>query len=146
MNLQRFLRECPNQKSQEIAMNIVLKGFYCDNEGILCVEVNNKLFYERARLNFDYKEINIRIATYMGPAVTIQVVVSSNDTNVFTLRLYHMLNFFSFGMKDLSVKCGTGTNTRYIPPDVGTWRCSVRKCLLKIFSKFTGKHLCQSLF
>ena len=25
-------------------------------------------------------------------------------------------------------------------------RCSVRKCVLRNFTKFTGKHLCQSLF
>ena len=25
-------------------------------------------------------------------------------------------------------------------------RCSVKKVFLKIFAKFTGKHLCQSLF
>ena len=101
MNLQLFLRECLTQKSQEIAMNIVLRGFYWDNEGILCVEVNNRIIYEPARLNFDLKEVDIRIAPYVGSAVTIQVVVSSNDTDVFTLRLFHMLRFFSFGMEDL---------------------------------------------
>ena len=26
------------------------------------------------------------------------------------------------------------------------WRCSVRKGILRNFAKFTGKHLCQSLF
>ena len=26
------------------------------------------------------------------------------------------------------------------------WRCSVKKCVLRILTKFTGKHLCQSLF
>ena len=26
------------------------------------------------------------------------------------------------------------------------WRCSVRKGVLRNFAKFTGKHLCQSLF
>ena len=26
------------------------------------------------------------------------------------------------------------------------WRCSVRKGVLRNFTKFTGKHLCQSLF
>ena len=26
------------------------------------------------------------------------------------------------------------------------WRCSVRKCVLRYFAKFTGKHLWQSLF
>ena len=25
-------------------------------------------------------------------------------------------------------------------------RCSLRKCVLRNFKKFTGKHLCQSLF
>ena len=28
----------------------------------------------------------------------------------------------------------------------GHWRCSVKKRVLKNFAKFTGKHLCQSLF
>ena len=26
------------------------------------------------------------------------------------------------------------------------WRCSVKKCVLRNFAIFTGKHLCQSLF
>ena len=26
------------------------------------------------------------------------------------------------------------------------WRCSVKKGVLRNFAKFTGKHLCQSLF
>ena len=30
--------------------------------------------------------------------------------------------------------------------DAVVQRCSVKKCVLRNFAKFTGKHLCQSLF
>ena len=31
-------------------------------------------------------------------------------------------------------------------PEAVTKRCSIKKAVLKHFAKFTGKHLCQSLF
>ena len=39
----------------------------------------------------------------------------------------------------LPIKYGFGTIFKS-----SQWRCSVRKCVLKNFAKFTGKHLCQS--
>ena len=31
-------------------------------------------------------------------------------------------------------------------PEVVSWKCSVKNCVLKSFAKFSGKHLCQSPF
>ena len=46
----------------------------------------------------------------------------------------------------LALETGTKTNNLIINSQTSHRRCSVRKGVLRKFAKFTGKHLCQSLF
>ena len=62
--------------------------------------MNNGIIYEQASLNSDLEEAIIRIAPHVASVVKnclTQADVSFNDTDVFTLLLHHMHNFFSFG-------------------------------------------------
>lgn len=53
------------------------------------------------------------VASAVKNSLTL-IAVSFIDANFFALLLYHLQNFFSFGIEDLWIKFGTGTNTKYI--------------------------------
>ena len=53
---------------------------------------------------------------------------------------------FSLNLSNLSSKVPHCLNTKRIPTRSSHRRCSVKKGVLRNFTKFTGKHLCQSLF
>ena len=71
----------------------------------------------------------------------IQHILISVDTR-FQLKLAIMIFWNKFAPKRVfPVKCSTKEHYRS-----SHQRCSVRKSVFRNFTKFTGKHLCQSLF
>ena len=59
-----------------------------------------------------------------------QIVVISNDTDVFALILFYMSLFFDKGIKELWLKFGTGSYTRMLPmymmhSNIGHEMCSL---------------------
>ena len=67
------------------------------------------------------------------------------------LDIEHLLIILSFKILMKSILVYKNGNDKYfktaqIRNRSSHWRCSVRKGVLRNFAKFTGKHLCQSLF
>ena len=70
---------------------------------------------------------------------------TKNVENQRNLSIYHISNFLGV------LSCQTILNYIYGKTEVinnrtSHQRCSMKKSVLRIFAKFTGKHLCQSLF
>ena len=95
-----------------------MTSYNSDNEAVSCIEVINGTVCEQLSLDLDIEEADARIVPHVASAIengSKRIVVSSNDTDVFSLLLHHMHTFFSDGMEELWVRFGTSSNTRHIP-------------------------------
>ena len=64
---------------------------------------------------------------------------------LYILLLFHLLHL-QFHFCNLTFFFRSSHETLFFHPlRSSQWRCSVRKCVLRNFAKFTGKHLYQSL-
>ena len=68
---------------------------------------------------------------------------------IFCVLTYHFFALFcEYYLLDniLAFYCVKINPTYYCSTELVVWRCSVRKCVLRNSAKFTGKHLCRTLF
>ena len=119
-NLQKLAKEFFINKSIENQINAVLSGCLSDNEDhpFKTVEVRDEFVFDRADLDIDIEEADLRIIPHVSKSVSrnfTNIVVISNDTDVFILLLHYLPQFIENGLEELWIKFGAGGHSRFTP-------------------------------
>ena len=119
-NLQKLAKEFFINKSIENQINAVLSGCLSDNEDgcLKAVEVRDEFVFDRADLDIDIEEADLRIIPHVSKLVSrnfTNIVVISNDTDVLILLLHYLPQFIENGLEEIWVKFGAGGHSGFIP-------------------------------
>ena len=119
-NLQKLAKEFFINNSIENQRNAVLSGCLSYNEDrcLKAVEVRDEFVFNRADLDVDIEEPDLRIISHVSKSVSrnfTNIVVISNDTDVLILLLHYLPQFIENGLEELWIKFGAGGHSRFIP-------------------------------
>ena len=119
-NLQKLEKEFFINNSIENQRNAVLSGCLSDNEErcLEAVEVRDEFVFDRADLDLDIEEADLRIILHVSKSVSrnfCNIVVISNDTDVLILLLHYLPQFKENGLQELWIKFGADGHGRFIP-------------------------------
>ena len=83
-----------------------------------CIKYHNGDNVPMPHLHSAHEEADLRIPIHVLDCLKAgytTVLVSSNDTDVTVILLYHMATFNQYGIKELWTRAGTGQSARYLP-------------------------------
>lgn len=118
--LQMVSRDFFIQIAVEEKLTVVLSGYVGNSsEEIKCKEYRpDGEFVTRDELTSCLEEADIRLIPHVYHAIInghTKIIVISNDTDVFVLLLFYMAQYYTNGLKELWLKFGVGSNTRFLP-------------------------------
>ena len=107
-----------NQSSKGYEHPTVLSQLCMDSNEWQCVKIHNSAEHCKRHLQSTVEEADLRIPMHVLDCIQAgykTCVVISNDTDVIIALLYHVPNFLQKGMRELWVRAGRGTTTRFVP-------------------------------
>ena len=107
-----------NQSSKGYEHPTVLSQLCMDSTEWQCVKIHNSAEHCKRHLQSTVEEADLRIPMHVLDCIQAgykTCVVISNDTDVIIALLYHVPNFLQKGMRELWVRAGRGTTTRFVP-------------------------------
>ena len=88
------------------------------NDSSKCIQIINGVTNERPDLDNHIEEADMRIIPYIVKSIESglkNVVVVSNDTDIYVLLLHYTPQFIKSGLTELWLKYGVGPKVRFIP-------------------------------